>query len=182
MHEIERKFKVRKLPVLTDTPSQKIKQAYLEDFSLENSNPLIRRVRSIDDAQFFYTEKSEASADGLICKEEKYKITKKQFEKYLQRYQKGNLISKTRYKYKIPAYYQAGNKLVHYDYDFITTEIDVFEEELSGLVIVEVEFSSKTQAEAFIPPTWFGKEVTSDKRYRNKNLSEMDLSTLTELL
>jgi len=36
----------------------------------------------------------------------------------------------------------------------------------------EVEFSSVAQAEAFVPPAWFGKEITEDIRYKNTHLSK----------
>lgn len=50
-------------------------------------------------------------------------------------------------------------------------EVDVFERELLGLKVVEVEFASEQDAASFSVPDWFGREVTQDERYKNKNLA-----------
>lgn len=51
-------------------------------------------------------------------------------------------------------------------------EIDMFEVSLRGLIIAEVEFETVEAAQAFVPPAWFGKEVTEDARYCNENLAQ----------
>lgn len=51
-------------------------------------------------------------------------------------------------------------------------EIDSFEVGLGGLIIAEVEFETVEAAQAFVPPDWFGKEVTEDARYCNENLAQ----------
>ena len=43
--------------------------------------------------------------------------------------------------------------------------------ELSGLAVCEVEFDDENQAKEFLPPYFFGKEITGDARYRNRNLA-----------
>ena len=53
----------------------------------------------------------------------------------------------------------------------VPAELDIFKGRLEGLVMVEVEFGSEAEAEAFVPPAWFGVEVTADPRYRNSYLS-----------
>lgn len=47
-------------------------------------------------------------------------------------------------------------------------EIDTYENH--PLIVGEVEFGSLKEAESFIPPTWFGQEVTEDASYKNQNL------------
>lgn len=47
-------------------------------------------------------------------------------------------------------------------------EVDVFEGENKGLVIAEVELNRADQK--FKIPSWIGKEVTQDRRFRNANL------------
>ena len=56
-----------------------------------------------------------------------------------------------------------------------TIELDVYEGELDGLVIAEVEFEDAAQAIAFVPPPWFGREVTDDRRYKNQALAVIGL-------
>ena len=50
-------------------------------------------------------------------------------------------------------------------------EVDVFSEDLAGLVLVEVEFDSVDAAEAFEPPAWFGQEVTGVAGWNNASLA-----------
>ncbi|MEO0166524.1 MAG: adenylate cyclase, partial [candidate division WOR-3 bacterium] len=69
---------------------------------------------------------------------------------------KGRRIEKIRYKIK------SDNKIIY---------LDIYKGKLKGLKIAEVEFKSVKEAKKFKPPEWFGKEVTYDKRYKNKNLA-----------
>lgn len=50
-------------------------------------------------------------------------------------------------------------------------ELDFYLRELEGLIIAEVEFESEGESDKFIPPKWFGPEVTDDERYKDKNLA-----------
>lgn len=55
-------------------------------------------------------------------------------------------------------------KIRHYYIDTdITYEIDVFQDELKGLILVDVEFSSNEAKSAFVVPSWFGADVTQEK-------------------
>lgn len=72
----------------------------------------------------------------------------------------GRLIKKTRYKIKLK--------------DGLVAELDVYHEKLEGLYTAEIEFSSEKEASLFELPVWFGKEITADKRYKNKNLARND--------
>lgn len=49
-------------------------------------------------------------------------------------------------------------------------EVDVFSGENEGLVLAEIEL--RDEDESFIRPKWLGKEITSDERYYNVNLSQ----------
>ena len=50
-------------------------------------------------------------------------------------------------------------------------EVDAYAENLAGLVVAEVEFSSVEESRAFEPPPWLGKEITNDARYANRELA-----------
>ena len=52
-----------------------------------------------------------------------------------------------------------------------TAELDLYDGELAGRRLVEVEFADDDSAEAFTAPTWFGREVTEDNRYTNSSLA-----------
>lgn len=50
-------------------------------------------------------------------------------------------------------------------------ELDLFDGDLAGRRLVEVEFDDEDAASSFVPPGWFGREVTTDPRYTNAGLA-----------
>ena len=54
----------------------------------------------------------------------------------------------------------------------------MFEDNYKGLILAEVEFSSVEEADCFLVPDWFSKEVTYDKNYHNSNLSRGNLDVI----
>lgn len=50
-------------------------------------------------------------------------------------------------------------------------ELDIFGGDLAPLILAEVEFPDTETAEAFQPPSWFGKDVTFSSEYHNSTLS-----------
>ena len=50
-------------------------------------------------------------------------------------------------------------------------EVDVYAGDLAGLTVVEVEFSSEPDAAAFVPPGWFGRELTGEAAWSNASLA-----------
>ena len=153
--EIERKFKVKKVPqeILDTVTPLELVQTYLD--APEGQE---RRVRAINNERFFITVKiPHVSSNGLIREELEKEISKEDYELFLHQ-QNGTQIKKKRYKVPV-----SGN---------LTYEVDVYESELEGLLVVEVEFPSEEIANAFKKPDWFGREVTSDKRYKNASLAK----------
>jgi adenylate cyclase len=55
--------------------------------------------------------------------------------------------------------------------DGLTIELDVYGGALAGLVVAEVEFPDEAAADAFVPPSWLGADVTDDERYKNHRLA-----------
>lgn len=149
--EIERKYLVRKLPEnLEQYNKKKIAQGYL------CTEPVVRIRRSNDDYYMTY------KGDGLMVREEyNLPLTQEAYE-HLRPKIDGLLIAKTRYLIPLD------NKL--------TAELDVFEKDLNGLVIVEVEFNTVEEANAFHAPDWFGEDVTNSGKYHNSYLSQHGLN------
>ena len=146
--EIERKFLVKTMPVLSHA-----QKAYLHQGYITHSNDSVEvRLRQKDE-QYFITVKS---GSGMVRSERETSIEQKQFETLWPDTQ-GKRIEKHRWTGQL-------NTLE-------TFELDVFMGELASLVLVEVEFSSTKQANDFQPADWFGREVTADKRYKNKALA-----------
>lgn len=50
-------------------------------------------------------------------------------------------------------------------------ELDIYDAPLDGLRVVEVEFPDADAAEAFVPPGWFGREVTGEPGWSNADLA-----------
>lgn len=145
--EIERKYLVDKLPGhIEDYPCRIISQGYL------NINPVVRIRR--DNEKYELTYKSK----GFMARQEyNLPLTREAYEHLLTKID-GRLIEKRRYM--IP--------LEH----GLTAELDVFERVLAPLILVEVEFSSEEEANSFVPPSWFGEDVTFSGKYHNSSLSK----------
>ena len=144
--EIERKYLLKKLPeYLEKYPHHKIEQGYL------CTEPVVR-IRRWDDS-YILTYKSK----GLMAREEYNLPLTKEAYFHLKPKADGIIIEKTRYKIPFQKY---------------TIELDVFEKDLAPLVLAEVEFESVAEAERFVPPEWFGEDVTYSSEYHNSTLSK----------
>jgi CYTH domain-containing protein len=143
--EIERKFLVKELPDLSKYSFHFIEQAYL------CTSPVVR-IRREDDT-FYLTYKGGGM---MMRREENLPLTE---ESYLHLLQKADGIIITKKRYLIP-------------YHSYLIELDVFSGVYEGVVVAEVEFSSKEEALVFNPPTWFGEDVTMDGRYHNSAMSK----------
>lgn len=155
--EIERKFLIHlndDMPYLESFQHCLVEQYYLA------LHPEIRLRRiSTTQEHFVITVKGE----GMLEREEiEFEISKSVFENLLKA-KIGKVIRKTRYQIPLD--------------EELIAEVDVYEGELEGLKVVEVEFGSLEEANCFSShlPKWFGKEITEDKRYKNKYLACADV-------
>jgi len=146
--EIEKKYLLKELPNLSDYRYHKIEQAYL------CTNPVIRVRR--EDENYYMTYKGS----GMLAREEYNLPLNAEAYAHLKEKADGNMISKTRY-------------LIPLKDTGLVAEVDVFEPPFAPLVMAEVEFESKEQADSFQAPDWFGEEVTFDGRYHNSYMSKM---------
>ncbi len=143
--EIEKKFLIKELPSdLESYPHYEIEQAYL------NRSPVLR-IRKKGDA-YIFTYKGE----GMLAREEIEARLDVEAYAHLLEKADGKIITKTRYE--IP-------------YEKYLIELDVFAGHMAPLVMAEVEFASLDEADDFVPPAWFGEEVTLDARYHNVNMA-----------
>jgi CYTH domain-containing protein len=161
--EIERKYLVTLLPEnLSDYKIKRIEQGYL------CHNPTIRIRKSNEDYILTYKSKFGLEPVGengpLVNNEVELPLTEEAYRALCKKTD-NNMVHKTRYL--IPLW------------DGLTAELDVFEGLLQGLVMVEVEFPDLESADHFQAPDWFGKDLSSDKRFTNYHLSK--LSGLSEL-
>jgi len=149
--EIERKYLVRELPEGLDSyPHVEIEQAYL------CTSPTLR-IRRMGD-RYILTVKQHLRVPGTTAihnREEEFPLAPESYA-LLRTKCEGVPVAKTRYK--IPL-------------DGLTAELDIFHGRHQGLTLVEVEFPSTEAANAFVPPAWFGEDVSTDPRYRNAYLA-----------
>ena len=141
--EIERKFLIKQLPELDNYKYVDIEQGYL------STSPVVR-IRKKNDS-YILTYKGS----GLMEREEIEAALTEEAYKHLLAKIDGHPITKRRYLIPLDKY---------------TVELDVFEGHMKGLIMAEVEFPSVEEANGFVPPEWFGEDVTSDKRYHNSNM------------
>lgn len=150
--EIERKYLIKKenLPNnFMDYPSHKIEQGYL------CTSPVVR-IRRQDD-EYYLTYKSK----GLMSREEYNLPLTEEAYLHLKPKADGIVISKTRYL--IP------------EKNNLTIELDIFHDVYDGLILAEVEFATEIDANNYLPPEWFGEDVTFSSQYHNSTLSQKKL-------
>ena len=148
--EIERKFLIASLPEkLWEYPVWLLEQAYL----CRRPVVRVRKEERGEKREYLLTYKSE----GLMVREEYNLPLDEEAYEHLKKKADGRVITKRRYR--LPA----ENGLV--------IELDVFEGELAGLLLAEVEFPDEETARDWQPPEWFDREVTYEETYHNSNLS-----------
>lgn len=147
--EIEKKFTVKKLPDnLESYDFHIIEQAYL------TRRPVIR-VRREDDT-FYMTYKGVGGDNTSLAHEEYNLPLLEESYEFLKCKSEGNIICKKRV-------------LIPFGKHMI--ELDIFDEPFVPLIIAEVEFDTLEDAQAFVPPEWFDKEVTGVREYSNAYLA-----------
>ncbi|WP_375689760.1 CYTH domain-containing protein [Pseudooceanicola sp. LIPI14-2-Ac024] len=145
--EIERKFLVAAMPDLAAARATPIRQGYV--------------TRPEDSIEVRLRQKGEAylvtikSGEGMVRGEHETAIPRAAFDALWPAV--SGTITKTRWTGQLP--------------DGHVYEIDIFDAPHAPLVVVEVEFPSEAAAHAFVPPDWFGREVSGEKAYSNKVLA-----------
>jgi adenylate cyclase len=150
MIEIERKFLVDTTKLPGCIIPTRIAQGYLN-----TDKDRTVRIRIAGDKGFI-TIKGKSSDNGYSRFEWENEIPVDHAEKLLALCT--NILAKDRY---------------HMIHQGKLWEIDVFDHELLGLVVAEIELTS--EQEGFNMPPWVTKEVTGDPRYYNSNLIEQGI-------
>jgi adenylate cyclase len=144
--EVERKFLVPEPPQLEGAVADEIEQGYLA-VGAEGEVRLRRRGD-----QLLLTAKR---GSGISREEAEVEVDRDAFDE-LWPLTEGRRLHKRRHV--IP-------------HGALKIEVDVYEEDLDGLVVAEVEFDSEEEARRFEPPDWIGDDVTGDERYLNETLA-----------
>ena len=163
--EIEKKFLVKVMPEnLSVYPKVEIEQGYLS-----SRNPVLRVRKSNDDYFLTYKSRHGISEDNdsgsLISKEVELPISSEAYYHLLEKADY-NIIRKTRYLIPLE--------------DNLIAELDVFHGILESLIFIEVVFPDEDSAKNFIPPSWFGGDVSLNDSYKNNYLIRID--NISELI
>lgn len=145
--EIERKFLLDRLPEdIEQKPHNIIRQGYIVT---DSSNEVRVRAKGSD---YYLTIKQ---GNGLTRDEVEIPISEHQFNA-LWGLTAGKRVEKTRYDYA-----DSGSLI----------EIDVYSGGLTPLKVAEVEFTSVDASRGYTIPSFFGREVTQDKSFKNASLA-----------
>ncbi len=142
MIEIERTFLATSIPQdLNQYPSKEIIDVYIPK---SDRHPVLRLRKN--GTKFELTKKQPIDNDPSHQKEETIHLTEDEFLALSQI--DGKKVHKIRYFYKVNEH---------------TAEIDVFQADLKGLVVVDFEFTSLEQRDAFTPPSFCGADITKEE-------------------
>jgi len=145
--EIERKYLVRELPGDVAWESeQRLRQGYV---ALDGSTEV--RVRLREDASTLTVKRGA----GRVRAEVDVPLDDDR-ARALWELTEGRRLEKVRRTVRLGA-------------DVV--EVDEYAGALAGLRVAEVEFTDPAAAEAFEPPSWFGREVTGEAAYANRALA-----------
>jgi CYTH domain-containing protein len=158
--EIEKTFLVKTLPDLTKISPEKILQGYLSP----SPSPLRIRQR---DSKFEITKKLPLNPNDFSSAEEiNIPLTEFEFNQLWSLTQR----SLEKLRYQIPL----ENNLI--------AELDIYQGQLAGLIVVEVEFPSTQDMNKFIPPSWFGHDVTQEEFSANSFLAGKSFDQIKPLI
>ncbi|WP_168119694.1 CYTH domain-containing protein [Paenibacillus sp. HB172176] len=154
--EIERKFLLPRLPreqieagTVTIRSQQRIEQTYL---AMDDDQEIrVRRLMDSATGSESYTHTFK-KGNGMVREEVEYGISESIYKQMTAAFGLEPLTK---------------NRLTG-DWNGIGIEIDIYDQ--IDLAVLEVEFESLDEANAFVPPEWFGEDISSQKQYSNKTV------------
>ncbi|MBT4870180.1 MAG: hypothetical protein HON47_01245 [Candidatus Diapherotrites archaeon] len=143
MIELEKTYLIKELPDLTNCKYKEMLDIYIP--KAINHAPI--RIRK--NGEEYELTKKELPSDGDPSKliEQTINLTKEEFDS-LEKEISGRRVHKKRYLF---------------DYDGRVAEIDVFKDELDGLVLVDFEFEKEEEQEAFEMPEFCLIDITVEE-------------------
>ncbi|GIO85846.1 CYTH domain-containing protein [Paenibacillus faecis] len=154
--EIERKFLLPEYPktlleegVIEVLKEQVIDQTYL---ALDGDQELrVRKIKDLATGDVTYTHTFKRGF-GLAREEIEYDISAGLYEQMIHICRAVPLVKK-----RLTARWNG-----------IQIEIDSYHQ--IQMAVLEVEFGSEEEATGFVPPDWFGPDISTDKQYSNKRI------------
>lgn len=154
--EIERKF------LLPEFPEQRIQNGELKVITRHNIDQTylaldgaqelrVRKITDLDSGEVTFTHTFK-DGKGISREEIEYSISEGLYNQMIEAVNAVALV-----KERITGVWND-----------ITVEIDVYSQ--LNLSVLEVEFNSLEEAESFVAPEWFGKDVSTERQYSNKTV------------
>ncbi len=152
--EIERRFLLKNTPDFIDFSKLEkieIKQWYI------SVQPVLR-LRSENNSKFILCIKTKGSlkTTGGIPETEVNLSEEEFYNLYFNKVENKRPLRKTRYLYPLN--------------DVFVAEIDFLKDDYKNVNFVEVEFKTIEEASSFVPPFWFGEEITGKNIFSNASL------------
>lgn len=154
MAEIERKFFPKTLPNLTSLIPKKYQR-----FIIFQDEGVELRIQQVDN-EFELERKIENN--NLSRETFKVAITESEF----------NLLKALSTKSIVRDSYQLGQ---HPD-----ISLKIYHGDCEGLIRLEVEFETEVEAQAFVPPDWYGIEITNNPLGRDGKLVQLSKDQFIE--
>ena len=161
--EIERRFLVKDLSSL-DLSQYKCKRI-IQDYLYKDKFTAIRKRKTVldDNVSFTYTIKTRKI--GISVNELENEISEEEYNN-LKVHPNFNHIDKIRY-------------IIPY-IDNLNIELDVFNDNIDGIVFAEIEFNSEEQAHSVKLPEWFGPEITN--KLTNSDMASRSIDKILEIV
>lgn len=141
--EFELTYLARSLPeTLFASPSKEILDIYIP----ASADHATLRIRKRGEVYEITKKQPVHGSDSSHQIENTIPLTKAEFEELSQI--QGKRVRKVRYQYSE---------------ENIEYEVDVFQDDLEGLILVDVEFDSTAEKSKFIPPDWLLQDVTQEE-------------------
>ena len=142
--EIERKFLLKRLPAdLSNYPHEEIDQGYM---AVDRGGVQVRLRKKGNVRSLTYKKNLKTGRE-----EREIRLSAEQFDA-LWPATVGRRLTKIRYD--VP-------------WNEHVIEVDVYTGRHDGVVVAEVEFEDEKSCRDFVPPDWFGEDVTGKSRYSN---------------
>ncbi|WKX73999.1 CYTH domain-containing protein [Streptomyces sp. XD-27] len=159
--EIERKFTVAEdWQVPAGATGERLRQAYLTP----PGAPVEFRVRAGENSRLMTAKTFDPASGAMVRQEVEFPIADEVFEQ-LWELAGGECLSKFRWTVPLGEH---------------VATVDEYDGALAGLRVVEVEFADTEEARAFVPPDWFGEEVTGSTAWSNRELAASSQATMPE--
>jgi adenylate cyclase len=150
-------------------------------FLLKNLPEDLLEYKHIDIKIGDFTQDNDVDILKIRQKGDKFELIKKEVITDLERKEYVIPLTKSEFDLLFPVTIRKHTKKrFFYPLDKYTCEIDLYLEDMSGYARAEVEFKDAEEADDFVPPAWFGDEITSINHVIHEGLGEISFKIMKD--